>query len=147
MPPGESSIVYRERFAALKRQPLQAFVAELARRIGGGRELSVLVARDAEIRNLNRRFRAQDAATDVLSFPSTAPGSFGEIAVSYDRALAQAREYGHGVEAEVRLLLLHGALHLAGLDHETDNGEMAQAEKRWRARFGLPDGLIQRAAS
>jgi len=57
----------------------------------------------------------------------------------------QAAQHGHSLADELRILMLHGALHLAGMDHETDRGEMAQAEVRWRKRLGLPDGLIERA--
>ena len=72
-------------------------------------------------------------------------GSIGEIAISIDRAAAQAKECGHSLADELRILMLHGALHLAGMDHESDSGEMARAEGRWRKKLGLPDGLIERA--
>jgi probable rRNA maturation factor len=68
----------------------------------------------------------------------------GEIAISIDRAAAQAKEYGHSLADELRILMLHGALHLVGFDHEKDSGEMRRAEARWRKRFGLPLGLIER---
>ena len=64
----------------------------------------------------------------------------------FSRARAQARRYGHGVEDEIRVLMLHGVLHLVGMDHEADGGRMLRAEKRWRKRLGLPDGLIERVA-
>ncbi len=70
--------------------------------------------------------------------------SIGEIAISVDRAAAQAKEQGHSLADELRILMLHGALHLAGFDHEKDSGEMRRAEARWRKRFGLPLGLIER---
>jgi len=73
-----------------------------------------------------------------------APIAGGEIAISLDRAAAQAAEHGHSIDEEVRILMLHGALHLTGMDHETDAGEMARAETRWRKRLGLPCGLIER---
>jgi probable rRNA maturation factor len=68
----------------------------------------------------------------------------GSIAISLARARAQARAFRHSTEAEVRILMLHGLLHLLGYDHETDSGRMARAEKRWRAELGLPNGLIGR---
>jgi probable rRNA maturation factor len=68
----------------------------------------------------------------------------GDIAISLGRARAQAREFGHTIEQEVQILMLHGVLHLMGHDHETDSGAMARAEKRWRAKLGLPNGLIER---
>ncbi|MBL8231017.1 MAG: rRNA maturation RNase YbeY, partial [Bryobacterales bacterium] len=83
--------------------------------------------------------------TDVLSFPEPAPGFLGEIAISVDRAAAQAAEFGHTLEEEIEILMLHGALHLSGMDHEKDKGQMARAESKWRKHFGLPRGLIQRA--
>jgi len=92
---------------------------------------------------LNRRFRGRNYAPDVLSFPP-ANGGPGEVAISFDRAMAQAAEFGHGVEEELRILMLHGMLHLGGMDHETDSGEMAQAEARWRRRLNLPPGLVER---
>jgi probable rRNA maturation factor len=93
---------------------------------------------------LNGRFRGKDEATDVLSFPTGGRGRLGDIAISLGRARLQAREFGHSTETEVRVLMLHGLLHLLGMDHEADAGRMARAEKRWRTRLGLPGGLIER---
>ena len=79
---------------------------------------------------------------------SLAPGPhLGDIAISFLRARAQARAFGHNTGQEVRILMLHGLLHLLGMDHATDSGRMARAEKRWRARLGLPTGLIERVRS
>lgn len=104
-----------------------------------------MIADDAEIRRLNRKYRAKDQATDVLSFPAAVQnGLAGDIAISIDRARTQAAERGHSLADELRILMLHGALHLAGMDHESDSGEMARAEARWRKRLGLPHGLIER---
>jgi probable rRNA maturation factor len=97
------------------------------------------------MRSLNARFRGKDAATDVLSFPSGEKNPIGDIAISLGRARAQARECGHSTEEEICILLLHGVLHLLGMDHETDNGAMARAELRWRRKLDLPAGLIERA--
>jgi probable rRNA maturation factor len=69
----------------------------------------------------------------------------GSLAVSWQRARSQAAEYGHSVDSELRILMLHGVLHLLGMDHETDRGRMARAEARWRAQLRLPNGLIERA--
>jgi len=93
------------------------------------------------MRRLNRKFRNQDHTTDVLSFPSE---EGGELAISLDRASAQAAEYGHSVADEIRILMLHGVLHLAGMDHERDTGIMEKAEASWRRRLGLPSSLIER---
>lgn len=104
-----------------------------------------LITDDSELRQLNRCFLGHDFPTDVLSFPagSTFEG-LGEIAISLERAQAQADEFGHSCLDEVRVLLLHGVLHLSGFDHESDRGEMARAERKWRAYFGLPPTLIAR---
>jgi probable rRNA maturation factor len=81
----------------------------------------------------------------VLSFPSGTNGELGEIAISSERAAEQAREFGHGIDDEMRILMLHGVLHLLGLDHEADKGEMARTEKRWRKKLGLRAVLTERA--
>jgi probable rRNA maturation factor len=128
------------------REELRGFLSELTRRIARGRTITCLIANDAEVRRLNRFFRGKDQATDVLSFPPANPnGIAGDIAISVDRARIQAAERGHSLSDELRILMLHGALHLAGMDHESDSGEMARAESRWRKRLGLPDGLIERS--
>jgi probable rRNA maturation factor len=111
-----------------------------------------LLTGDAELRRLNREFRGKDEPTDVLSFPGVRTGreacpTLGDLAISLARAQSQAREFGHTTEQEVRVLMLHGLLHLLGMDHEIDRGRMARAEKRWRARLGLPNGLIERVRS
>jgi probable rRNA maturation factor len=98
-----------------------------------------LIASDAELQKLNQKFRGKDYPTDVLSFPPD------DIAISFDRAAAQSAELGHSVEDELRILILHGLLHLAGMDHETDGGSMKRTEARWRKKLDLPSGLIERA--
>lgn len=108
-------------------------------------EIGLRLMDDAGIRALNRIFRRHDAATDVLSFPGAAPGYAGDIAISLDTAGRQARAQRHSVDTEVRILLLHGLLHLSGLDHETDNGDMRRQERDLRLQLGLPPGLIERA--
>jgi len=115
----------------------------------------VLLTDDDRIRNLNRLFRKKNAATDVLSFPAigwdgeAANGRWkknaGDLAISLDTAARQAESFGHSLTTEVKVLILHGALHLAGFDHETDSGEMARIENRLRKELGLPPGLIQRS--
>jgi probable rRNA maturation factor len=128
------------------REKLRGFLAELTRRLVRDRTITCLIANDAEVRRLNRQFRGKDQVTDVLSFPPANPsGVAGDIAISIDRARIQAAERGHSLADELRILMLHGALHLAGMDHESDSGEMARAEIRWRQKLGLPDGLIERA--
>jgi probable rRNA maturation factor len=129
----------------VRREELRNFLADLTRRVARGRTIACLIADDTEIRRLNRQYRGKNYATDVLSFPAVLDGQAGDIAISIDRARAQAAELGHTLADELRILMLHGALHLAGMDHETDSGEMARAESRWRKRLGLPCGLIERS--
>jgi len=130
------------------REGLRGFLDQLKRRVVRGRTITCLIANDAEVRRLNRFFRGKDRATDVLSFPpAKAAGLAGDIAISIDRARIQAAERGHSLSDELRILMLHGALHLAGMDHESDSGEMARAESRWRKKLGLPDGLIERSTA
>ncbi len=111
--------------------------------------VEVLLTSDAEIKRLNKAFRGKNKATDVLSFPAPAEaeGCAGDLAVSLDTAALQAAEQGHSLRDEVRILLLHGLLHLAGEDHETDAGQMAAREQELRKAFKLPLGLIERAAA
>lgn len=96
------------------------------------------------MRSLNRQFRGKDHATDVLSFPSGERGFLGDIVIAAGVAARQAREAGHALTTELRVLALHGLLHLLGYDHEADEGRMARAEARLRKKGGLPAGLIER---
>jgi probable rRNA maturation factor len=129
------------------RPSLREFALRVQTEVAKGRAFDCLIAGDTELRRLNREYRRKDYATDVLSFPTVDGGRFiGDLAISYERAREQAREFGHATEDELRILMLHGVLHLLGYDHETDSGRMARAEKRWRARLGLPSGLIERVA-
>jgi probable rRNA maturation factor len=128
----------------ISRRALRAFLDELALSAGRGHPVTCLITTDRQLRELNRKFRGKDHATDVLSFPA-ANGEPGELAISLDRAAQQAAEFGHPLEQELRILMLHGVLHLAGMDHDTDSGRMARAESRWRKRLGLPPGLMERA--
>lgn len=105
----------------------------------------IAIVSDATMRRFNKQFRQMDYATDVLSFPSIAPGSLGEMAIASGVCKRQAREAGHAEATELKILALHGLLHLMGYDHETDRGEMHKVEERLRKRAGLPSGLIQRA--
>jgi probable rRNA maturation factor len=113
--------------------------------------VNVLVTSSAELRSLNQRFRGANKATDVLSFPAPpvmrlrAKRVAGEVAISADIARQNARRLGHSVTDEVKILALHGILHLAGFDHERDNGEMARKESRLRLQLKLEGSLIERA--
>jgi len=138
-------ITFRRSPATLDVSSLESFAEILRAGVGRGREFHCLITGDAELRLLNRTYGSKDYATDVLSFP--AEGDYlGDVAISLGRARAQARQFGHAVEDEVRILMLHGLLHLKGMDHESDSGEMARAELRWRKKLGLPGSLIERAA-
>jgi probable rRNA maturation factor len=139
-----AAFLFQHPSRAVRRSELRAFWKHLAAQAGPGRSLTCLITGDAELRRLNRQFRGKDAPTDVLSFRDA---NGGEIAISFDRAVEQAAESGHGVEQELRILMLHGLLHLLGMDHETDSGEMAREELRWRRKLGLPAGLIERASA
>jgi probable rRNA maturation factor len=111
--------------------------------------VSVLLTTDREIRRLNRTFRGKNKATDVLSFPAgkASRGEVaGDLAISVETARRQAEEQGHSLALEVKVLMLHGLLHLAEYDHETDDGQMARRERSLRVKLGLPLGLIERSA-
>ena len=107
-------------------------------------DLSVAIVSDRRMRALNRQFRGKDKVTDVLSFPSDARGFMGDIVIAAGVSKRQAREAGHSAQTELRVLALHGLLHLLGYDHEADEGRMARAEARLRKKAGLPGGLIER---
>lgn len=130
------------------KKSLRTFVRTLETRVGRNRRFVCLITGDSSLREMNHTFLGHDYATDVLSFPSGSTGpDLGEIAISAERAQAQAADFGHCLQDELRILMLHGVLHLIGLDHETDGGEMANAEREWRCALGLPAGLIERTAS
>lgn len=127
---------------------LSRFLNRARAAVGISGAVDVLLANDRTLRQLNKSFRGKDKATDVLSFP--APSSFaaqhaGDLAISVDTAARQAKTYGHTLRDEVRILLLHGLLHLSGEDHETDSGEMAAREATHRHELRLPITLIERA--
>jgi len=104
-----------------------------------------MITGNREIQKLNKTFRKKDKPTDVISFPSEAEGVAGDIAISADVARANGEKLGHGTLTELKVLILHGMLHLAGMDHEKDNGQMARRERLLRRQLGLPDGLIERS--
>ena len=144
----QTDLLFRVATPRLARRGVRAFTERLESRVTGGRSFCCLITTDRELRRLNRDFLEKDYATDVLSFPSADPNGFlGEIAISLPRAKRQAAEYGHGVERENQLLMLHGVLHLLGMDHEADRGRMARAERKWRVALRLPRGPIERVRS
>lgn len=126
---------------------LARFLTRAQRAAGLEGSINVMITSSRELRALNRRYRGKDEATDVLSFPSLpgiARGSAGDIAISSAIAAQNARHYGHSASEELKILMLHGILHLAGYDHERDNGRMDRNEQRFRRALGLPDSLIAR---
>lgn len=160
MPVHEPLVLMRRASSGLRPGRLEEFARGLRRRVTGGREFQCLITDDAEMQRLNREFRRKDYPTDVLSFPAgpqthkrkgqtglTDPLSLGDIAISVDRARAQAREFGHAVDDEICLLMLHGVLHLMGMDHERDGGAMARAETEWRRKLRLRSALIERVGA
>jgi len=132
----------------VSRLVLERFLAQARRAVGLRGAVDVLLADDAELKRLNTAFRGKKKPTDVLSFPADDPSGklAGDIAISLETAGRQAAEFGHALQSEVKILLLHGLLHLNGMDHETDEGEMAAREMALRTRLKLPVGLIARAA-
>ncbi|HLG58555.1 MAG TPA: rRNA maturation RNase YbeY [Vicinamibacterales bacterium] len=106
--------------------------------------VTVAVVPDARVRALNRRYRGKDVSTDVLSFPAEEPGELGDVVIAAGVAGRQARTAGHSIAVELRVLALHGLLHLLGYDHERDDGRMARVERRLRVKGGLREGLIER---
>lgn len=144
-------VTFKRKVAGLSAESLIRFVlrARKAARIKG--TIDVLVTGSGEMRALNQRFRGKNKPTDVLSFPSeSCPNGHrkpfaGEIAISAEIALDNARCLGHTGALEVKVLVLHGILHLAGFDHERDNGEMASKEAYLRRVLRLPLSLTERS--
>lgn len=133
----------------LSKSGLTRFLNRAREAVGLHGDVDVLLADDATLRNLNKAFRHKNKATDVLSFPAAENpyGHAGDLAISLDTAARQAAAFGHALRDEVRILLLHGLLHLSGMDHEADKGEMAAREAELRRELRLPATLIERATS
>jgi probable rRNA maturation factor len=124
---------------------LARWLSRVAPRTARG-EVAVALVSDARMRTLNRTYRRKDYATDVLSFPADVPPALGDLVIANGVARRQAREAGHSFQTELRVLALHGLLHLLGYDHESpgDDGRMKRAESRLRKKGGLRAGLIER---
>lgn len=142
-PPSCELVFLRARGLANRRE-LGAFGRDLSRQAAGGRAFVCLLTDDRELQRLNREFLGNDYPTDVLSFPLQDGQGLGEMAISVDQARLQAARFGHSLDDEIRILMLHGVLHLMGMDHENDGGKMRRAERAWRKRLNLPRGLIER---
>jgi probable rRNA maturation factor len=147
-------ILNRQRRIPLAVGPLTSFCEQVRRELGFPEEsVTVCFVSDPAIARMNRKFRGKQGPTDVLSFPAhrsrargarlprrrqTRPGHYvGDIVISPATARRYARRRSHGLASELRVLILHGMIHLAGFDHENDGGEMMQLERRLRRRLGL----------
>lgn len=146
-------VILEKQVAGLNEGALQRFIVRARKAVGLKEQVNVLVTSSSAVRSLNLRFRSQNKATDVLSFAATSSSISesrnraklaGEVAISADIALKNSFRLGHPAAQEVKILALHGILHLAGFDHERDNGEMARKEVELRRALGLPAGLIER---
>jgi probable rRNA maturation factor len=135
--------------SALGKRDLNRFLACATKALGLTGEFSVLLTGDERLRALNLQFRGKDKATDVLSFPALPQAANGDqggdLAISLETASVQAAAHGHTLQMEVKILILHGLLHLAGYDHERDQGQMRRRETRLRKQFALPAGLVERS--
>jgi probable rRNA maturation factor len=145
----EALVILQKRVVGLTEVALDRFISRARAAAGLRAAVNVLVTSSAELRELNQRFRGKDQPTDVLSFPALPglkPRFAGDIAISAEIATHNARTLGHSPAEEIKILALHGILHLRGFDHETDNGKMARREEKLRRELHLPIGLIQRAS-
>jgi len=143
-------VIFRKHVAGLNERALHRFVARACRTVGLRGEVNVLLTSNAQMKSLNRRFRGKDKATDVLSFPGPPESRkefAGDIAISAEIAAQNARALRHSPAEEVKILALHGILHLRGYDHESDHGQMEKKEQRLRRQLRLPLGLIARAVA
>ena len=131
-------VVNRQRSKKVDTETWAKFAGKALDAIGKhGSSATIAFVSDNSIRKLNKQFRNLDKATDVLSFPAGEESNLGDIAISVDSAVEQAKECGLTLEDEIAQLILHGLLHLSGYDHETDNGEMNRLELKLRRKLGI----------
>src|SRR6202142_3251370 len=130
-------IVNRQRRVPISIRPLKQFQERVRRELGFAPEsVAIQLISDASMARLNETYRKKHGPTDVLSFPAngTRPAAgaeyVGDIAISPETARRNARRFSRSLPVELRVLILHGMIHLAGFDHETDNGEMERLERR-----------------
>ena len=138
-------VIVEKRAAGVSASSLSRFLNRLRKSTGLDEKVNVLITDNRKMAELNSRFRHKNAPTDVLSFPSGADDWVGDIAVSVEIARENARRLGHSLAEELKILVLHGFLHLAGYDHESDDGRMTKQESELRQELGLPVALIERA--
>ena len=137
-------IVNRQRRVPISIHPLQQFHERVRRELGFAPEsVTIELISDATMARLNQTYRKKIGPTDVLSFPSNGAGPVkdaeyvGDIAISPETARRNARRFSRSLPVEMRILILHGMIHLAGYDHESDHGEMDRLERRLRKRLGV----------
>ena len=137
-------ILNRQRRVSVARRPLQQFQERVRRELGFPPDsVTIQLISDTAMARLNEKFRNKRGPTDVLSFPangarpSTGAEYVGDIAISPETARRNARRFSRSLPVEMRILILHGMIHLAGYDHETDHGEMERFERRLRKRLGV----------
>jgi len=137
-------IVNRQRRVPVALHPLQQFYERVRRELGFAPEsVTIQLISDHTMARLNETYRKKHGPTDVLSFPANGARSkqnaeyIGDIAISPETARRNARRFSRSLPAEMRILILHGMIHLAGFDHETDHGEMNRFERRLRKRLGV----------
>jgi probable rRNA maturation factor len=139
----EVHVLNRQRRHRVSARGLAGFLGRVAGEIppGDGRSLGLCLVSDRKMREFNRTFRGRDSSTDVLSFPASGDPDpegecyLGDIVISVPRAASQAAEAGHSLARELRVLALHGYLHLLGYDHEADAGEMSRLERNARRKL------------
>jgi len=145
-------VINRQKRVRVAVAPLEQFLRKVKREIGiAGAEVTVCLVSDAHMAQLNEAYRGKSGSTDVLSFPAEnrkkpmairraargANVALGDVAIAPETARRYARRNGRALGTELRVLMLHGVLHLMGYDHETDRGEMDRAEQRLRRRLGV----------
>ena len=152
-------VVNRQRRVPVAVPPLEKFLSDVMQSLQVEQDVSVSLVSDSAMARMNQTYRGKPGATDVLSFPlngnaprkksprpdlfageNSAAGYLGDIAIAPETARRNARRSGRSLPLELRILILHGLLHLLGYDHETDRGEMDRMERRLRRRLGLRRG-------
>jgi probable rRNA maturation factor len=143
-------LIIRKAAPGIIQRALAQFTQRARKAAGLRGQVNVVLTSSRDLRALNRRFRGKDQPTDVLSFPPipiVAEKFSGDIVISTEIALRNARFYRHPPAQELKILILHGILHLAGMDHESDRGRMARREESLRRQLGLSNGLIARSTA
>ncbi|MBM3775716.1 MAG: rRNA maturation RNase YbeY [Acidobacteria bacterium] len=147
MAPASDLVSFSATPRQIPRRAVRQFADTLRRRLAPAAAFHVLIADDRRLRRLNADFLGRNYAADVLAFPAGGGDTLGDIAISWQRAAEQAERMGHPLELELYTLMLHGLLHLLGMDHETDGGRMARREAAWRRRLGLPPARSRRGGA